>query len=47
VTLNFAKRCVMARGFKVVVTPGGIVGAEGEVLFDGAASPILVTSTTA
>ena len=45
-TITFASKTAVGKGFQVLITPGGIVGADGEVLFDGAVTPILITPTT-
>ena len=44
-TLNFAKKTKVGKGFQVLIMPGGIVAADGQVLFNGAAIPILITPT--
>ncbi len=45
-TLNFASKTAVGKGFRVVITPGGIVAADGQILFNGAAIPILIAPTT-
>jgi hypothetical protein len=45
-TLNFAAKTAIGKGFQVIITPGGLVAADGEILFNGAAIPILITPTT-
>ncbi|MHB1556492.1 MAG: delta-60 repeat domain-containing protein, partial [Isosphaeraceae bacterium] len=48
-TLNFIGRAAIKAGFRVMVVPGGIVGADGQVLFDGLPTPIIIapaSSTT-
>ncbi len=42
-TLHFAKTPV-GKGFQVVIVPGGIVAADGNVLFGGASTPIVISS---
>jgi uncharacterized delta-60 repeat protein len=42
-TLNFAGKTAVGSGFQVVVTSGGIVGADGQVL---STTPIVITPTT-
>ncbi len=45
-TLNFASKTAVGKGFQVIITPGGIVAADGQILFNGAATPILIAPTT-
>jgi uncharacterized delta-60 repeat protein len=42
-TLSFAGKLAVGSGFQVVVTTGGIVGADGQIL---PATPIVITPTT-
>jgi uncharacterized delta-60 repeat protein len=44
-TFSFAKTAV-GKGFQVVITPGGIVGADGEVLNGGAPITIVIPPAT-
>jgi hypothetical protein len=45
-TVTFAKKTAVGKGFQVLIMPGGVVAADGQVLFNGAAIPILITPTT-
>ncbi len=45
-TIRFAAKTAIGKGFRVLITPGGIVGADGEILFNGAVVPIVITPTT-
>ncbi len=45
-TLNFASRVPIGGGFRVTVVPGGIVGADGSVLFNGLSVPIVILPLT-
>ena len=44
-TFNFAKTAV-GKGFQIVITSGGIVGADGEVINGGAPMTIVIPPTT-
>ncbi len=46
VTIEFAKKTAVGKGFEVLITPGGIVASDGQVLFDGAATPIVIGPAT-
>lgn len=43
-TLRFVGRVQAGKGLRVIVNPGGIIGADGAVLFNGQPVPILVTA---
>ena len=45
-TINFATKMAFKKGFVVLITPGGIVGADGELLFNGAVTPIVISPPT-
>jgi uncharacterized delta-60 repeat protein len=45
-TLSFAAKTAIGKGFTVVITPGGIVGADGEVLSNNTITITPSTTTT-
>jgi uncharacterized delta-60 repeat protein len=44
-TITFAKKTKVGPGFQVLIMPGGVVAADGQILFNGAVVPILITPT--
>jgi uncharacterized delta-60 repeat protein len=45
-TINFATKMKVGKGFQVLIMAGGVVAADGQVLFNGAVVPILINPTT-